>query len=61
MIEGQNHSSNLNSMAYCLNDTVENTCALNFEWSPMKKALIYDTGSNRSTPRKAQMLCNTSD
>lgn len=44
---------NLNSIPYSLNDPIEDTGSLDFKWSPLQKAFVYDTGCNRSVPRKA--------
>lgn len=46
----EDHRSNLDCMAYCLNDPIENTSSFNFKRSPMEEALVDNTGSNRSAP-----------
>lgn len=54
-------SSNLNSMTNSLDDSVKHSGSLNFERSPLQKALINDAGCNWPVSSKTQVLCDTSN
>jgi len=54
-------SSNLNSMTNSLDDSVKHSGSLNFERSPLQKALIDDAGCNWPVSSKAQVLCDTAN
>lgn len=51
------YSTYLYSRSYRLNNTIKYAGPLDFKRSPVKKAFIYNTGSNWSSRRESQILC----